>query len=107
MTRTSSLENGELTDTALHVMLALTRPRHGYAIMQFLTEESGGTITIGPASLYTTLKKLLTAQLITEVNTGDTRRVYQLTPQGRTTLIDNIEYRRRLLAMADQIMEMK
>ena len=58
MAQSSHLAQGELTDTALHVMLALTQPRHGYAVMQFLSDQSNVRLTLGPASLYTTLKKL-------------------------------------------------
>ncbi|WP_188656524.1 PadR family transcriptional regulator, partial [Micrococcus flavus] len=74
MSRTSALAHGELTDAALHVMLALTRPRHGYAVMQFLTERSDGRLTLGPASLYTTLKKLRDAGFIEELDGDDARR---------------------------------
>ena len=105
MARSSPLNHGELTDTALHVMLALTRPCHGYAVMQFLTDRSAGALTIGPASLYTTLKKLTGAGFIQEIDGEDSRRVYRLTPEGHEVLINNIERRRQLLTMADQIME--
>ena len=105
MAQSSHLAQGELTDTALHVMLALTRPRHGYAVMQFLTERSGGRLTLGPASLYTTLKKLRDAGFIEELDGGDARRVHRLTPRGRGVLMSDIERRRGILAMADQIME--
>lgn len=105
MSRTSALAHGELTDAALHVMLALTRPRHGYAVMQFLTERSDGRLTLGPASLYTTLKKLRDAGFIEELDGDDARRVHRLTPRGRGVLMSDIDRRRHLLAMADQIME--
>lgn len=105
MARSSGFESGELADTALHVLLALVQPRHGYAVMQFLDQESRGTVTIGPASLYTTLKKLVVADFIEEVGGDDSRRVYQLTEKGHAVLTRNIERRRQLLAMADHIME--
>lgn len=105
MARHSGFESGDLSDRAMQVLLALLRPRHGYAAMQFLEQESGGTITLGPASLYTTLKKLVDAGLIEELDGDDTRRVYQATPAGRDVLTRNIMRRRHLLAMADHIME--
>lgn len=105
MARSSGFESGELPDSALHVLLALVQPRHGYAVMQFLDQESKGTVTIGPASLYTTLKKLVVADFIEELGSDDSRRVYRLTAQGRAVLKRNIEHRRQLLAMADHIME--
>lgn len=105
MGRRSGFESGELADTAVHVLLALVQPRHGYAVMQFLEQESGGAVILGPASLYTTLKKLVSAELISELDGDDSRRVYHITPEGQAVLVRNIERRRQLMAMADHIME--
>lgn len=105
MARRSGFESGELADAAVHVMLALVQPRHGYAVMQFLEQESGGAISLGPASLYTTLKKLASAELIQELGGEDSRRVYHLTPMGHEVLIRNIERRRQLISMADHLLE--
>lgn len=105
MARRSGYESGELPDAAVHVMLALVRPRHGYAVMQLLEEESRGAISLGPASLYTTLKKLSSAELIQELSGEDSRRVYHVTPTGREVLIRNIERRRQLISMADHLLE--
>ncbi len=105
MARSSGFESGDLADAALYIMLALVHPRHGYAVMQFLEQESRGTIAIGPASLYTTLKKLVTAGFIEELDGDDSRRVYHLNTKGRDVLVRNIERRRQLLAMAEHIME--
>ncbi|QNE90541.1 PadR family transcriptional regulator [Corynebacterium incognita] len=105
MARSSGFRSGELADTAVHVLLALVRPRHGYAVMQFLEEQSHGAISLGPASLYSTLKKLSEAGFITELENDQNRRVYQLSETGQKILGRNIERRRQLLAMADQILE--
>ena len=105
MARRSGFDTGELADAAMHVLLALVRPRHGYAVTQFLEEQSDGAIVLGPASLYTTLKKLSAAGFIEELGGEDSRRTYQLTPVGRDVLARNIERRRNLLAIADRIME--
>lgn len=105
MARSSGLESGDLADAALYVLLALAQPRHGYAVMQFLRQESNEAIALGPASLYTTLKKLVAAGLIDELDGDDSRRVYCLNSKGREVLVRNIERRRQLLAMANTIME--
>ncbi|MCQ9331412.1 PadR family transcriptional regulator [Corynebacterium phoceense] len=105
LARSSGFKSGELADTAVHVLLALVRPRHGYAVMQFLEEQSHGSISLGPASLYSTLKKLSDAGFITELENDQNRRVYQLSDTGQKVLVRNIERRRQLLAMADQILE--
>src|SRR5690625_6709141 len=49
----------QLTDSMFYIMAALTKPRHGYAIMNLIEETTKGVITIGPASMYTIIKKLL------------------------------------------------
>ncbi|MFY9263428.1 MAG: helix-turn-helix transcriptional regulator [Actinomycetaceae bacterium] len=105
MARPSGYTNGELPDAALNILLALLEPRHGYAIMQFLDDESRGNVVIGPASLYTTLKKLVASGYISEVETEGNRRIYHITALGSETLLENIEYRRQLLQMAERIME--
>lgn len=106
MARSSGYESGELADTAVHVLLALLEPRHGYAVMQFLEQQSDEAITLGPASLYTTLKKLDRAEFIEEADTdGGSRRVYHITTKGYKALIQSIDRRRQLLKIADQIME--
>lgn len=106
MARNSGFITGELADTPTQILLALTQPRHGYAIQQFLTQQSQGSTTIGPASLYTTLKKLTTAGYIQEIeDPKDTRRTYILTPEGREILTYNINRRRQFLTMAETILE--
>ncbi|OAG69555.1 PadR family transcriptional regulator [Corynebacterium ulcerans] len=105
MARSSGFDSGNLSDAAVHILLALTKPRHGYAVMQFLHDASHGHIDIGPASLYTTLKKLTAASLITEVDTDENRRIYHITPHGHEVLTANLERRRQLIAMSDSILE--
>ena len=52
-------ETEQLTDSMFYILTALTKPRHGYAIMNLIEETTDGTISIGPASMYTIIKKLL------------------------------------------------
>ena len=66
------------TALVAHAEQELTRPRHGDAVMQFLTERSDGRPTLGPASLYATLKKLRDAGFIEELDGGDARRGQRL-----------------------------
>ena len=47
-----------------YIMAALTKPKHGYAIMNLIEETTKGAITIGPASMYTIIKKLLKQEWI-------------------------------------------
>lgn len=84
---------GQLTDVAYLVLVSLTTPRHGYLVMSKVEEMTGGTASIGPASLYTTLKKLTQAGFTKLVDDADNKKVYSLTKEGRETL--QVEIRKR------------
>lgn len=64
MSRTDSLEMGELTDTAFYILLSLVEAKHGYLIMKSIETMTNNQFSIGPASMYTTIKKLLAAEFI-------------------------------------------
>jgi DNA-binding PadR family transcriptional regulator len=93
----------------LHILLALTSgPRHGYAIKQEAEERSGGTVRLGPGTLYEAIQRLLDARLVREAD-GEAdpangqqaqRRYYELTPQGRRLLREEIAQLARLLDYA-------
>jgi DNA-binding PadR family transcriptional regulator len=48
-----------LTEASYCIMAALGEPRHGYGIMQAVAETSGGTVRLGPGTLYGALTKML------------------------------------------------
>jgi DNA-binding PadR family transcriptional regulator len=80
-----------LTPAVFFTLFALAGgEKHGYAIMQEVGELSDGTFRMGPATLYTTVQRLLDLDLITEVageKDGDSRRrYYRLTGGGRKLL---------------------
>ncbi|WP_338322974.1 hypothetical protein [Oceanobacillus halophilus] len=56
MPRDDSLEMGELTDSAFYILLSLVEAKHGYLIMKFIEEMTDHRISIGPVSMYTTIK---------------------------------------------------
>ena len=92
-----------LTDSMFYIMLALTKPRHGYAIMGFIEEKSNGIITIGPASMYTIIKKLLKADWIYLYDDSDSRRkVYLLTTEGRAVLAADLQVRKQIIELAEK-----
>jgi DNA-binding PadR family transcriptional regulator len=83
-----------LTPAVFHVLLALADgERHGYAIMQEVTESTGGKIKMGPGTLYGTIKRLLRTGLIEESDErpdpkldDERRRYYRLTMPGQRVL---------------------
>jgi DNA-binding PadR family transcriptional regulator len=81
-----------LTETTYYILLALNQPRHGYAIMQYAANLSGGRIKLGPGTLYGAITKLLKEKIIaplstSEENSHERRKVYQLTDLGREVLL--------------------
>jgi DNA-binding PadR family transcriptional regulator len=104
-----------LTPAAFQILLALAEDeKHGYAIMQDVEEYSGGKITIGPGTLYGSLKRMLASGLVEESDDrpdpgldDQRRRYYRLTRLGRRVL--SAEARRLAnllnLARARQVLE--
>lgn len=81
-----------MTPTFFFLMLSLTEGhRHGHAMAREVEERSGGSVKLGPGSLYWSLGRLADVGLIAEVDppageTDSRRRFYGLTPTGREVL---------------------
>src|SRR5208282_1866392 len=81
----------QLAPAAFLILFALASgDKHGYAIMQDARKLSDDTFQIGPATLYTTIQRLLDSDRIREVpgpEHGDSRRkYYRLTGAGKSSL---------------------
>ena len=96
---------GQLTDVAYLVLLALTTPRHGYLIMSKIEEITGGDVRMGPASLYTTLKKLTDAAFIRLMAEEDAKKIYCITGEGLTALRIETEKREQYAAYGRRAMK--
>lgn len=80
-----------LTPPVFHILLALAgEERHGYGIMQDVSEQTGGALQLGPGTLYGCLKRMLAAGLVEESDErpdpeldDERRRYYRMTPLGR------------------------
>ncbi len=105
--------NPQLTPAAFQTLLALANGNggraHGYAIMGFVDELSGGSAQLGPGTLYRTLARLVADGLVEEAP-GESedqphdsrRRYYRLTRAGRAVAAREAEFLSRLVAVADQ-----
>ncbi len=98
MARKKALDDDILTDSTYYILVSLVKENHGYKIMQEVKELSKGSVEIGPASLYTILKKLITAELIRLVEqTEDRKKIYVLTIKGIDILKKDIKRRELML----------
>lgn len=50
---------GAITEVFYLVLLATFQPRHGYGIIQFISEHTGGRLTLGAGTLYGALNTLV------------------------------------------------
>jgi DNA-binding PadR family transcriptional regulator len=85
-----------LPPATFFILFALaTGEKHGYGIMQEARKLSENRFTLGPATLYTTVQRLLQSEWIEEVSGpadhDPRRRYYRLTKQGRKALQNEME----------------
>ena len=91
-----------MTEVSYYVLLSLTKPLHGYAVMQNVEVLSKGTVTIAPGTLYGILDNLTKQNLIVLLGTSDGRRkVYQITPFGMQVLHMECNRMRNLVQISD------
>ncbi|ALC89271.1 PadR family transcriptional regulator [Bacillus sp. FJAT-18017] len=108
MARNDVLETGELTDTSFYILLSLVEARHGYLIMKNIEELTKNEFTIGPASMYTTIKKLLTAGMIEQLGEEvDKRKTYIATKKGLELLKKDLGRREKMIQHAKNILMKK
>jgi DNA-binding PadR family transcriptional regulator len=80
-----------LPSATFHILVALAdQDRHGYGIMQDIATRTGGEMKLSPGTLYGSIKRMLDAGLIVELderpdpdNDDERRRYYRLTSHGR------------------------
>ena len=79
-----------LSEATFYVLLVLTEPLHGYAIMQKVEDISEGNVVIGPGTLYGAFATLEKQGLISKVREEERRKYYQLSDKGRLVLAEHI-----------------
>lgn len=97
-----------LTPAVLHILLALsTGARHGYGIMKQVKADAGEKVTMGPGTLYGSLRRMIDAGLIRETDKrvdpeiDDERRVYyEITGVGEQALAAELQRYREVVAVA-------
>lgn len=105
-----SNSNPPLTPAVFHILLALSSgERHGYGIMKQVEADSQGKVSMGPGTLYGSLKRMLDAGLVQESDKrvdpelDDERRIYyQITGIGAEALAAELERYKRIVTIAQQ-----
>jgi DNA-binding PadR family transcriptional regulator len=99
-----------LTPAVFHILLALSSgERHGYGIMKQVEADSQGKVSMGPGTLYGSLKRMLDAGLVRESDKrvdpemDDQRRIYyQITGIGTEALAAELERYKHIVTIAQQ-----
>jgi len=107
---TTSISTPPLTPAVFHILLALSSgERHGYGIMKQVEADSQGKVSMGPGTLYGSLKRMLDAGLVRESDKrvdpemDDERRIYyQITGLGAEALAAELARYQRIVTIAQQ-----
>ena len=89
-----------MTETTYYTLLSVITPRHGYAIMQYVSELTRGRIVLGTGTLYTMVGRLVADGVIVQVP-QDEKKAYQITDTGMELL--RIETERLEKQLADGV----
>ena len=95
-----------LTPIEFHILLSLADgDRHGYAIMQDVSERSGEQLRTG--TLYTVIKRMLDGEWIDETpaprgESDERRRYYRLTARGREVVTAEARRLQSLVSLAQE-----
>ena len=80
---------------------------HGTAIMEEVLERTDGAMKLWPGTLYGSLRELEVAGWLSEIDPpedapteGGKRRFYQITPEGRDTLAEEVHWLASLVRVA-------
>ena len=94
-----------LTEQMFYVLLSLRGERHGYGIMQAITELTGGRVSVGAGTWYALLERFEIDGLIRLTRTEDNRKYYILMPEGERTLQNEYERIKKQAADMERVLQ--
>ncbi len=102
-----NISNSALTEAVYYILLSLLEPRHGYGIMQFTEQLSGGRVRLAAGTLYGAINTMLEKGWIeacgTEPNTR--KKEYVITQTGTAVLLGEIARLEELARNGRQLIE--
>ena len=100
-----NVKGGALTEVTFYILLALHKPQHGYAIMQFIEEKTDGRLSLGAGTLYGALSSLTEKKWIEPYGEAQGRKKeYYITPLGRDIARKELLRIQKLTNIATDIM---
>ena len=97
-------KGGALTEVTFFILLYLYTHKHGYAIMQFIENETNGRLSLGAGTLYGALNSLQEKGWIEPYGMSDGRKKeYIITEEGKKIANAELERIRSLVDVAERI----
>jgi DNA-binding PadR family transcriptional regulator len=92
-------ENTALTEAVYYILLSLTKPNHGYGIMQDILKLSGGRVNLAAGTLYGAITTMLERGWITALSGegGSRKKEYLITPKGKIAVMKELARLRELV----------
>lgn len=106
------MPKGFLPLKAIHYLILLLleeRPTYGVELLDRLEKESGGTVHLNAGSLYRTIARLVEDGLVAPTDddepggVGAPRKIYRVTPLGRSVLRAESQRQAKLLELAGKL----
>ena len=100
-------ENIALTEAVYFILLTLTKPLHGYGIMQLTEQLSAGRVRLAAGTLYGALNTLCDKGWIRElpVQAGSRKKEYVITETGREALDQELNRLRQLVRAGEEMLK--
>nr|WP_218970930.1 helix-turn-helix transcriptional regulator [Peribacillus kribbensis] len=83
-------DKSPLTEGVYYILLSLYEPRHGYGIMQFVSELSRGRVELGPGTIYGAIKTLVKRKWIVAVDEDGRKKEYVITDAGKQMVVSEM-----------------
>lgn len=97
-------KGGALTEVTFYILLALYTPKHGYAVMQFIEDKTGGRLTLGAGTLYGALNSLQKKGWIAPLIDGaEGKKEYLITELGKEIARTELIRLNELIGIASEI----
>lgn len=107
MSKKDYIYNKTLTDAGFYILSSVIKGQHGYLIMKNIEKLTNNEVTIGPASLYTTLKKLLEYELVNlQYDSSNNRKIYKITDKGKEILNSEVNRKKQMIRYAEKFLEL-
>lgn len=105
-----NIKGGALTETSFLILLAVYKPNHGYGILQFIIQETGGRVKLGAGTLYGAIDNLVRKKWIVpfEDDKGYTRKkLYIISELGKKIVENEMDRLISVYTLASKITKRK